>query len=192
MSATQPTGSDKEGKQVPAAVVESESQAAGAQDEIDINEDDGEDIEEDSRALSGSTVGEIGSTLTSKQKKKKKSKAAAKLKKKLGFGEKAGTEGGASSALAEGSAGSSASGHVLSDEDVNQLQQAIEREQGPRAASKADRETLEKLMKMMNLERTAMLKDQEARQKQYKTLAEHKFWKTQPVAKPGVLFCLPY
>lgn len=40
-------------------------------------------------------------------------------------------------------------------------------------------------MKMMNLERTALLKDQEARQKQHKALAEHKFWKTQPVTKPG-------
>ncbi len=40
-------------------------------------------------------------------------------------------------------------------------------------------------MAMMNLERDAMLKSQESKQKAQKQIADHKFWKTQPVMKPN-------
>lgn len=149
-----------------------------AQAEGHLKEEEAEEEELEEEVEEAKVEGEGSSSLTSKQKKKKKSKAAAKLRKKLGLG---GTSG-----EGEGQASSSSSGgqSMLSDEDVKQLQQAIVREQGPQAGALADRATLEKLMKMMNLERSATLKDHEAKQKQYRTLAEHKFWKTQPVTKP--------
>ena len=140
--------------------------------------EEGEEGEEGGEGGEGEE-GEEGSAPNAKQKKKKKSKAAAKLRKKLGL-----TSNESSAAAAVSSGKGKQEGPILTDEEVTQLQQAIEKEQGPRAASKADRATLEKLMKMMNLEKTALLKDQEAKQKQHKAITDHKFWKTQPVTKP--------
>lgn len=159
-------------------VVEDAKERAVDNDE----EEEEEDIEQEAEGDHGDTEegAEANETsLNSKQKKKKKSKAAAKLRKKLGLSSKGDGEDDSRSAKEIRSAS------ILSDEEVTQLQRVIEKEQGPKAASKADRATLEKLMKMMNLEKTALLKDQEAKQKQYKSIADHKFWKTQPVTKPG-------
>lgn len=172
---SKPAESAKEAKEIPSAINAVEAskdpvnQAAIAGEDDDDEEDDGEG-EDGNEPQQGNEE----KKLTSKQKKKKKSKAAAKLRKKLGLG------GGDTA----GESSSSAPEKMLTDDDVKNLQDAIAKEQGPQAAAKADRATLEKLMKMMNLERTAMLKDHDAKQKQYKTLAEHKFWKTQPVTKP--------
>lgn len=145
--------------------------ARGETEKGDEGEEEGDEGDEDE----GEEATQQGSSLNAKQKKKKKSKAAAKLKKKLGMG---GQEGAASS-----SSGKEA--HALTDEQVKQLQQAVEKEQGPVAASKVDRQNLQKLMEMMNLERDALLKSQESKQKSAKAIADHKFWKTQPVTKFG-------
>ncbi|MCO5598780.1 hypothetical protein L7F22_052879 [Adiantum nelumboides] len=164
---SKPAESAKEGTELSSGVNAAKEPVIQAAIAGEDEEDDEEDDEEPAQ-------GSEEKQLTSKQKKKKKSKAAAKLRKKLGLG--GGDTGGESS--------SSAPEKMLTDDDVKNLQDAIAKEQGPQAAAKADRATLEKLMKMMNMERTAMLKDHDAKQKQYKTLAEHKFWKTQPVTKP--------
>jgi glycylpeptide N-tetradecanoyltransferase len=146
-------------------------------EEVEEEEEGGEAEVEEEGDDDGTGEQETNTSLNSKQKKKKKSKAAAKLRKKLGLSSK--------DVDANDKAKNIQSASILSDEEVAQLQKAIEKEQGPKAASKADRATLEKLMKMMNLEKTALLKDQEAKQKQHKAIADHKFWKTQPVTKPG-------
>jgi glycylpeptide N-tetradecanoyltransferase len=147
------------------------------EEEVDDDEEEGGEGEEvvDGEATTSSNI------QSSKQKKKKKSKAA-KLRKKLGLSSK-----DQETASISDDKGGKQIASILTDDEVSQLQKAIEKEQGPKAASKADRETLEKLMKMMNLEKTALLKDQEAKQKQHKAIADHKFWKTQPVTKPGEL-----
>jgi glycylpeptide N-tetradecanoyltransferase len=119
-----------------------------------------------------------GQGTNAKQKKKKKSKAAAKLRKKLGMSSKDDSASPASKTT-------STSDQLLTDAEVESMQKVIEKEQGPKAASKADRETLEKLMKVMNLEKSDLLKSQAAKQKQHKAITDHKFWKTQPVTKPN-------
>lgn len=140
----------------------------------EADEDDGEgDGDDDGDEDAGSKE----YNLNAKQKKKKKSKAAAKLRKRLGL---ASNEGGASSSSVSG-----AGAPALTDDQVKQLQQAVEKEQGPVAASKVDRQNLQKLMEMMNLERDALQKSQESKQKNAKAIADHKFWKTQPVTKFG-------
>jgi glycylpeptide N-tetradecanoyltransferase len=173
-----------------------EKEVATSDTELNIN-DDGEAEEEVAEGeRGGREEGEEGeghtTTSTSKQKKKKKSKTAGKLRKKLGLsssGKQEDAESAGPASSTEAAVGKSKqtkqTASILSDEEVAQLQKVIEKEQGPRAASKADRATLEKLMKMMNLEKEALLKDQEAKQKQHKAIADHRFWKTQPVTKPS-------
>ena len=66
-----------------------------------------------------------------------------------------------------------------------QIKQTVAAEHGERAASKVDKKNLAEIMSRLNLEREAMLRSQESKQKGQKALADHKFWKTQPVTKPG-------
>lgn len=133
-------------------------------------EESGSDGEQDTPG-DGEAVLQPGGTLTSKQKKKKKSKAAAKLRKRLGVGRKE------DSAKKEESA--------VSEEVVQHVQQAVRQEHGSAAAERVTKDNLAKVMAMMNLERDAMVKSQDSKQKSQKAIADHKFWKTQPVVKPG-------
>lgn len=133
--------------------------AGAAQEEPDDDEDDDEEEGDEAAASAGN----------SKQRKKKKSKAAAKLRKKLGLG------------------GSGGGQPELSDQMVSEIQRTVEEEHGAQAAAKVDRANLAKIMEALNMERDAMHKSQDSKQKGQKAIADHKFWKTQPVAKPGEL-----
>ncbi|KAJ9479104.1 Glycylpeptide N-tetradecanoyltransferase [Pseudozyma hubeiensis] len=144
-------------------------------DADDDGDDDEDDDDDDTAAASASAEG-----LTAKQRKKKKSKAAAKLRKKLGLGTSS-TEPSDGKLLASGS---SREGKI-SDEVVTQVQQAVKAEHGSAAANAVTKANLAKVMAMMNLERDAMLKSQDSKQKAQKAIADHKFWKTQPVMKPN-------
>lgn len=142
-------------------------------DDDDQENDDEEEEEEGTAAITGADG------LTAKQRKKKKSKAAAKLRKKLGLG-------GSPTDASEGkllASGSSREGKI-SDEVVSQVQRAVQAEHGSVAANAVTKANLAKVMAMMNLERDAMLKSQDSKQKAQKAIADHKFWKTQPVMKP--------
>lgn len=175
---------NKEGRDIPSEVnvIQASKEATLTEEDQEDENDDQDGVEEEEEGGEELLPDTEEKQLTSKQKKKKKSKAAAKLKKKLGL------SGGSAGDDTESQSSSSNPGKLLTDDDVKNLQDAIAKEQGPQAAARADRATLEKLMKMMNLERSAMLKDHDAKQKQYKSLAEHKFWKTQPVTKPTDAF----
>lgn len=154
--------------------------AAAVTDEIDSSDDDDEEDDPTATATGDDT-------LTSKQKKKKKSKAAAKLRKKLGLAPSSSSATPNPSAHSDGkllASGSSREGKI-SDEVVSQVQQAVSAEHGASAASSVTKANLAKVMAMMNLERDAMLKSQESKQKAQKEIADHKFWKTQPVMKPS-------
>lgn len=168
------------------SVAETTSKASQEFQPLATREDD-EDIEDEEGEEVDGQQGEGQASSEDKQKKKKKkSKAAAKLRKKLGMASK--EDDAAVTTFAtngQTNEAETSSGPLLTDEEVNQLQQAILKEQGPIAANKADRATLEKLMKMMNLEKANLIKDQNAKQKQHKAIADHKFWKTQPVSRPG-------
>ncbi len=137
---------------------------------LDYDEDD-EDDEDDAIVTTGDGQ-------TAKQRKKKKSKAAAKLRKKLGLSAPTNDDG---KLLA---AGNSRDGKIT-DEVVTQVQQAVQAEHGSAAANAVTKANLAKVMAMMNLERDAMLKSQESKAKAQKAIADHKFWKTQPVMKPN-------
>lgn len=124
-------------------------------------------------------------TLTAKQKKKKKkSKAAAKLRKKLGLSPSPNSSTPSNPDDTLLASGNSTQGKI-SDQVVSQVQAAVSSTHGPTAASSVTKANLAKVMAMMNLERDAMLKSQELKQKTQKQIADHKFWKTQPVMKPS-------
>ncbi len=165
-----------------AAAPKQSAQAEEAgEDEGDDDEDDedGDNAEDNAAGGSGGAVGADG--LTAKQRKKKKSKAAAKLKKKLGLGSNA--EGGSSTSQQQ----QSELQELLPESVVQTVRDAVEKEQGPRASANVNRANIAKLLKQMQLERGALLQsqDEKARLSTQKQLADHKFWKTQPVAKPG-------
>ncbi|KAN0061814.1 glycylpeptide N-tetradecanoyltransferase [Thecaphora frezii] len=161
-------------------------------DDDDDDDDDGDEAEdededaEDARADANATAQAGASTLTAKQRKKKKSKAAAKLRKKLGLASAPQPKAEKDAAMVEKqiAAASSHEGKI-SDEVVQQVQRAVQQEHGAEAAAKVNKANLAKVMAMMNLERDVMLKGQDAKAKTQKALADHKFWKTQPVMKPG-------
>ncbi|CDW97683.1 hypothetical protein [Sporisorium scitamineum] len=122
------------------------------------------------------------SSSSSSTRRKKKSKAAAKLRKKLGLGFSSSSADTTDGKLL--ASGNSREGKI-SDEVVSQVQQAVQAEHGSAAANAVNRANLAKVMAMLNLERDAMLKSQDSKQKAQKTIADHKFWKTQPVMKPN-------
>jgi glycylpeptide N-tetradecanoyltransferase len=153
-----------------------EGKSTGSQLDSGRTGSESEDEGQDEEAVEQTTNGE---QLNAKQKKKKKSKAAAKLRKKLGLSN---NDEGSTSSSKEASKETSLPS--LTDEQVASFQKAIEKEQGPEAAAKADRAQLEKLMRMMNVEKANLFKDQAAKQKQHQAIIDHKFWKTQPVTKP--------
>ncbi|CEH12273.1 glycylpeptide n-tetradecanoyltransferase [Ceraceosorus bombacis] len=72
----------------------------------------------------------------------------------------------------------------LPEEVVSQIKASVSAQHGTQAASKVDRKTLAEIMSRLNLERDSLLKNQESKQKGSKAIADHKFWKTQPVARP--------
>lgn len=139
--------------------------------------DDGSSDDDVAAEESSSAAGE-----TAKQRKKKKSKAAAKLRKKLGL-----SPSDPSSTPSDGkllASGNTSSGKI-SDEVVSSVQAAVAKEHGASAAASVTKANLAKVMAMMNLERDAMLKSQSSKSKTSKAIADHKFWKTQPVMKPN-------
>ncbi|EPQ28528.1 uncharacterized protein PFL1_03832 [Pseudozyma flocculosa PF-1] len=148
-------------------------------DQGSAGDDDGDDDDAPQAA---------GATLTAKQRKKKESKAAAKLRKKLGLTSSATpqTKAEKDAAMVERqiAAASSQEGNI-SDEVVQQVQNAVQQEHGAAAAANVNKANLAKVMAMMNFEKDQVLKGQDAKQKTQKALADHKFWKTQPVMKPG-------
>ncbi|KAL9931494.1 hypothetical protein V8E36_009659 [Tilletia maclaganii] len=73
----------------------------------------------------------------------------------------------------------------LTDEALEKIQSTVAAEHGNEIASKLTREQLTSIFNALSLERDAVLRDQDIRQKANKALADHKFWKTQPVPKPG-------
>ncbi len=143
----------------------------------DEDDDDEEEEDDDDDDASAQAAG-----LNAKQRKKKKAKAAAKLRKKLGLGSSSKVPAADPDEKLLAS-GSSRDGKI-SDEVVSQVQQAVHQEHGSAAANAVTKANLAKVMAMMNLERDAMLKSQESKQKTQKAIADHKFWKTQPVMKP--------
>ncbi|TKY85770.1 hypothetical protein EX895_005310 [Sporisorium graminicola] len=155
------------------------------QQEVDDDEDDDDDVDDeeaDDAAAASTSTGADG--LTAKQRRKKKSKAAAKLRKKLGLG---GTSSSSSADATDGkllASGNSRDGKI-SDEVVSQVQQAVQAQHGSAAANAVNKANLAKVMAMMKLERETMLKSQDSKQKAQKAIADHKFWKTQPVMKPN-------
>ncbi len=159
------------------AVPASTSHTPNNGDDEDDDEDEDDDDDDDDDDASAQAAG-----LNAKQRKKKKAKAAAKLRKKLGLGSssKVPAAGSDEKLLASGN---SRDGKI-SDEVVSQVQQAVHQEHGSAAANAVTKANLAKVMAMMNLERDAMLKSQESKQKTQKAIADHKFWKTQPVMKP--------
>ncbi|CBQ73040.1 related to NMT1-N-myristoyltransferase [Sporisorium reilianum SRZ2] len=156
------------------------------QDAGDDDDDDDDDAEDDDDTNDAPSTSTGADGLTAKQRRKKKSKAAAKLRKKLGLG----AAPSSSSTAAEASDGKLlASGNArhgkISDQVVSQVQRAVHAEHGAAAANAVTKANLAKVMAMMNLERDAMLKSQDSKQKAQKAIADHKFWKTQPVMKPN-------
>lgn len=155
--------------------------AAAVEDAADAADDEDDDDQDDEDVATVLTGAEGG--LSAKQRKKKKSKAAAKLRKKLGLGSSSPDP----SSSADGkllASGSTREGKI-SDDVVSQVQKAVQQEHGAAAANAVTKANLAKVMAMMNLERDAMLKSQESKQKSQKAIADHKFWKTQPVMKPN-------
>ncbi|KAK0524853.1 glycylpeptide N-tetradecanoyltransferase [Tilletia horrida] len=71
------------------------------------------------------------------------------------------------------------------DDVLDKIQSTVAAEHGSEIASKLTREQLTSIFNALSLERDATLRDQDIRQKANKALADHKFWKTQPVPKPG-------
>ncbi|CCF52880.1 hypothetical protein NDA11_006105 [Ustilago hordei] len=154
--------------------------APAAVTEADDN-DSSSSSDEDEDGASTATGGDAAQS--AKQRKKKKSKAAAKLRKKLGLSSPSNATSTPSSDGKLLASGNSRDGKV-SDEVVSQVQRAVTESHGPSAASSVTKSNLAKVMAMMNLERDAMLKSQGSKQKAQKQIADHKFWKTQPVMKP--------
>ncbi|CAD6889758.1 unnamed protein product [Tilletia controversa] len=73
----------------------------------------------------------------------------------------------------------------VTDEALDKIQSTVAAEHGNEIASKLSRDQLTSIFNALSLERDAVLRDQDIRQKANKALADHKFWKTQPVPKPG-------
>ncbi|KAK0552946.1 glycylpeptide N-tetradecanoyltransferase [Tilletia horrida] len=73
----------------------------------------------------------------------------------------------------------------VTDEALDKIQNTVAAEHGNEIASKLTREQLTSIFNALSLERDATLRDQDIKQKANKVLADHKFWKTQPVPKPG-------
>ncbi|KAE8221271.1 hypothetical protein CF319_g5348 [Tilletia indica] len=73
----------------------------------------------------------------------------------------------------------------VTDAALDQIQSTVAAEHGNEIASKLTRDQLTSIFNALSLERDATLRDQDIRQKANKALADHKFWKTQPVPKPG-------
>lgn len=144
----------------------------------DDDDDEGEDEADDPSAATGSDG------LTAKQRKKKKSKAAAKLRKKLGLAGSSSSSDPSSASDGKLLASGNSREGKITDDVVSQVQKAVAAEHGTTAANSVTKANLAKVMAMMNLERDAMLKSQESKQKTQKAIADHKFWKTQPVMKP--------
>ncbi|SPO25817.1 probable Glycylpeptide N-tetradecanoyltransferase [Ustilago trichophora] len=164
----------------PAAQASSSSVVPATNSSVSVadDDDDGSDDENDEDEDPSATTGADG--LTAKQRKKKKSKAAAKLRKKLGLAPSSTTSASEGKLLASGNTQAG----KISDDVVSQVQKAVAAEHGTTAANSVTKANLAKVMAMMNLERDAMLKSQESKQKAQKAIADHKFWKTQPVMKP--------
>ncbi|EST05533.1 Myristoyl-CoA:protein N-myristoyltransferase, N-terminal [Kalmanozyma brasiliensis GHG001] len=142
---------------------------------VEDNDDGGSSSDASDDETAPTTTGD---GQTAKQRKKKKSKAAAKLRKKLGLSNP--TSDPTEKLLASGNAVSG----KISDDVVTQVQQAVAAEHGSSAANAVTKANLAKVMAMMNMERSAMLSSQETKAKASKQIADHKFWKTQPVMKP--------
>ena len=194
MPAHLPTSADKpaaspaaagNSKAAPSASTQSASHPNDIESQDDDEEEEGDGDEGAEGAEGAPDASAQGSSLTAKQRKKKKSKAAAKLRKKLGLAPSNTPELTQGQAIEKQIASGSASAEgKISDDVVKQVQKAVQQEHGDQAASRVNRANLAKVMAMMNLERDAMLKGQDARAKTHKTIADHKFWKTQPVMKP--------
>ncbi|SNX84374.1 probable Glycylpeptide N-tetradecanoyltransferase [Melanopsichium pennsylvanicum] len=149
----------------------------------DDGSDDEEEEEDDDAENASAATGQDG--LTSKQRKKKKSKAAAKLRKKLGLAPSSSSDPSLSSSDGKLLASGNSQSGKITDQVVTQVQQAVAAEHGSTAAASVTKANLAKVMAMMNMERDAMLKSQETKAKAHKQIADHKFWKTQPVMKPN-------
>lgn len=155
--------------------------AAGAHAKVEEEDGDDDDDDEDDGAEQGQ-AGSAGDGMNSKQRKKKKSKAAAKLRKKLGLGPSS-----SAPPSEQLDAASASLEKDLPDEVVDSLRSAVASEHGKAAGDKVNRANLAKVLAAMNLERSALLKNQGDKMKgsTQKEIRDHRFWKTQPVTKMG-------
>ena len=166
------------------------SASVAVQDNEQADDDDNSDADEaddadDDAANTNTTTTTGADSQTAKQRRKKKSKAAAKLRKKLGLSSPSTTTETSTSPSLKHLASGTSTGGKISDDVVSQVRTAVAAEHGTAAAQGVNKHNLAKVMAMMNLERDAMLKSQDSKQKAQKAIADHKFWKTQPVMKPN-------